>query len=101
MSEEKKAIELKEDDLEKVNGGFEIKEEVITTTTTYKIFEAGDCFQYNDVKTKVIGDHKIPIDQPQNIQVLLISRNGNTLQYSINSNHPYFSENNFCGNNMW
>ena len=61
MSEEKKTVELKDEELDKIAGGF----------AEFKSFsfDDGDCFEGNNVVYKVVGNYKIVL-QSEKISVV-------------------------------
>ena len=99
MSEEKKIIELNDEGLEKVNGGYEIKE---IDNKYYKIFKAGDCFQYSTTKVKVRHDYQIPVNEPQNVKIYMTNTStGITNERSPYSDWIVFNDEYYVGNNVW
>ena len=95
---EKKNEELQKEELDKVNGGFEIEGEVVIVD--YKVFKAGDCFESGDgTKFKVAHNYRIPANKPQEIEVYLIGYDNNT--HKLSSNYFIFTPEYYKGNNIW
>ena len=101
MSEENKTIELKDEDLEKVNGGFNKQCDIYT-------FDAGDCFEctlnnyvkqikvkypYNNVgqNTSIICDQRyVQNGAPMSVREAMYT-----------ANDVVFNKDNFIGNNKF
>ena len=99
MLNENKAIELNDEELEQVNGGYELKK---IDGRYYKIFKAGDCFEYSGTKVKVKYDYQILCGYTQDIEVYVtLNPNATTAEYSIESNWIVFQEQYYVGNNVW
>ena len=58
MSKENKTVELKDEELDQVAGGF----------SHYFCFDDGDCFENKSIKYKVIGNYK-DVSQNEEIKV--------------------------------
>ena len=101
MSEENKTVELKDEDLEEVNGGF-------NNDGNFYTFDAGDCFEctvYNFVKQIKV---KYPYNNVSQITSIICDerkvQNGTLLSVKetiYTANDEVFNENNFIGNNKF
>ena len=96
MSEEKKNIELNDEDLEKVNGGFDTKP---VTVTSYS-FVAGDCFAWDSRRVRVLNSYN-NVYSNQSIIVELSDNYSNFEQVSMPVNDHIFSKEFFVGNNKF
>lgn len=88
--------ELKDDTLEKDNGGFGI--EMVECI----VLKAGECIKNTIYKIKVKYDYRIPVDELQSIEVeLIFIVNGETTEAVIASKNPILDKDYFAGNNAW
>ena len=101
MSEENKTVELKDEDLEEVNGGFSKECNIYT-------FDAGDCFEYtayNFVKQIKV---KYPYNNVSQLTSIICDerkvQNGQLFSVKetmYTANDEVFNKNNFIGNNKF